>query len=119
VGIDCKATDDYSWKHYVNYPDFVEQLDAKMALKLYQPETVICSWAPPANPFEKNVFETDTVKLYIAIGTKNPSFSGNHDTYQNQDKFEMVYDHRLAALLLPPSEENMVYIFRRKENSTE
>ena len=113
IGIDCKATDDYSWKHYIQYPDFVENMDAKTALKKYKPETVICSWAPPGNTFEKSVFEMDSVKLYIVIGTKNPLFSGNHVTYQNQKNFNMELDPRLSVKILPPSKDNMVYIFKR------
>lgn len=114
IGIACKATDDYSWKHYIHYPDFVENMDAKMALKKYKPETVICSWAPPGNAFERFVFEMDSVKTYIVIGTKNPLFSGNHVTYENQKKFNMEYDYRLSTKVLPQSKDNMVYIFKRK-----
>ncbi len=113
-GANCIATDDYSWKHYINYPDFVEQLAAKDALDKYKPETVICSWTPPGNEFEKNIFRSDTVKLYIVIGSKNPSFSGNEETYQTQQQFTMEHSKRLSKLLLPQSDENAVFLFKRK-----
>lgn len=116
MGVCCDATDDYSWEHYIQYSDFVEKLDAKEALYKYKPDTVICSWPPPGNAFEKSVFQMDSVKLYIVIGTINPSFSGNHDTYQKQEDFTKEYSHRLSSLVLPPSKDNAVYIFRRKFN---
>lgn len=113
-GVDCKATDDQSWKNYISYPEFVEKLDARSALEKYRPETVICSWPPPGNPFEKYVFETESVMQYIVIGTRSPLISGNYDTYQNQKKFTMEIDPKLSGLILPPSEENVVYFFKRK-----
>ena len=113
-GVDCRATDDQSWKNYIAYPEFVEKLDARSALEKYRPETVICSWPPPGNSFEKFVFETDSVIQYIVIGNRNPMISGNQDTYQNQKKFTMETDQKLSSLILPPSEENVVYLFKRK-----
>lgn len=116
VGVKCDATDDYSWDHYIKYPAFVEKLEVREALNKYKPETIICSWPPPGNAFEKSVFKMDTVKLYIVIGTINPLFSGNHDTYQKQEEFTMQYSKRLSSLILPPSKDNAVYVFRRKFN---
>lgn len=113
-GVSCNATDDYSWESYIQYPDFVEKLDAKEALKKYKPDTVICSWAPPGNTFEKSVFMTESVKLYIVIGTKNPALTGNHDVYQKQEEFNMEYNSKLSSLVLPFSNDNAVYIFKRK-----
>lgn len=113
-GIDCLSTDDYSWKHYITYPDFVEKADAKDALKKYNPEAVVCSWPVPGNTYEKNVFMTDSVSLYIVIGTKNPQFAGNFDAYKKAEEFTMELNEELSALILPPSGENAVYIFRRK-----
>lgn len=115
MGVNCDAIDDYSWEHYIKYPNFVEKLEAKEALNKYKPDTVICSWAPPGNTFEKSVFTMESVKLYIVIGTRNPSFSGNHDTYQKQKGFTMEYSQQLSSLVLPPSKDNAVYIFRKKD----
>lgn len=94
MGVNCDATDD---------------------LNKYKPDTVICSWPPLGNAFEKDIFATESVKLYIVIGTKNSSISGNHDTYQQQNGFTMEYSQRLSSLVLPPSKDNAVYIFRRKD----
>ena len=115
MGTNCKATDNYSWNHYIQYPETVEKLDAKEALQKYKPKAVISSWTPPGNTFEQNVFETESVQLYITIGTKNQSFTGNHEIYQKQNGFIMEFSESLSQLLLPPSSENAVYIFRRKE----
>ncbi|AFV03304.1 MULTISPECIES: hypothetical protein [unclassified Dehalobacter] len=114
MGVHCDATDDYSWGKYIQYPDFVEKLEAKEALGKYKPETVICSWSPPGNAFEKSIFTMDFIKLYIVIGSRNPLFTGDHEAYQKQDAFTMEYNQRLSALVLPQSEDNAVYIFRRK-----
>lgn len=113
VGVTCDATDDYSWEHYINYPAYVEKLEATQALAKYKPDTVICSWPPPGNPFEKSIFAMESVKLYIVIATKNPAFAGNHDTYQEQKGFTMEYSQQLSSLVLPPSEDHAIYIFRR------
>lgn len=115
MGVNCDATDNYSWEYYIKYPDFVEKLEAREALNKYAPDTVICSWPPPGNTFEKSIFTMESVKLYIVIGTINPSFSGNHDTYQQQNGFTMEYSQQLSSLVLPPSKDNAVYIFRKKD----
>lgn len=113
---DCKATDDYSWEHYITYPDFVEKADAKAALFKYAPEVVLCSWPVPQNTYEKHVFKTSSVKLYIVIGTRNPAFTGDFGAYNEAEQFTMELNERLSSLILPPSNENAVYIFRRKEH---
>lgn len=114
--VDCKATDDYSWSHYITYPDFVEKADAKAALNQYKPKVVICSWPAPKNTYEKHVFQTTSVDLYIVIGTKSAAYTGDFDTYYNLKHFSMMLDERLSSLVLPPSDENAVYIFRRIGN---
>ncbi|AIQ11005.1 V-type ATP synthase subunit E family protein [Paenibacillus durus] len=111
----CKATDDYSWEHYITYPDFVEKADAKTALNKYNPKVVICSWPVPKNSYEKHVFKTNSVELYIVIGTKSATYTGDFDSYYNADKFSMEINERLSSLVLPPSDENAVYIFKRKD----
>ncbi|AWB44718.1 SAM-dependent methyltransferase [Paenibacillus sp. CAA11] len=111
--LECRATDDYSWKHYITYPDFVEKADSKTALNKYQPKAVICSWPVPKNTYERHVFQSDSVDLYIVIGTKNATYTGDFETYYNQQCFSMELDEHLSSLILPPSDENAVYIFRR------
>jgi hypothetical protein len=115
-GTECVATDDYSWEHYIKYPEFVERLEAKEALKKYQPEVVICSWTPPDNTFEKQIFQTDSVQTYIVIGTSNPLVTGNHTVYQSQEHFQMETSETMSAQILPPATTHAVYIFRRESN---
>ncbi len=114
-GCDVTATDDYSWSKYIVYPEFVEKADARAALLKYKPETVICSWPPPANPFEKIIFGADHVKNYIVIGSKHEFASGNFQEYKNQTGFTMKLDKRLSGMVLPRELENAVYIFKRKK----
>lgn len=113
IGVNCKATDDYSWGQYITYPDFVEKADAKTALNKYRPEVVLCSWPVPNNTYEKHVFKTSSVDLYIVIGTQNPRMTGDFDTYYSIKNFTMEKSETMSSLILPPSEENAVYIFRR------
>ncbi len=115
AGVDCKATDDYSWSHYITYPAFVEKIEARAALQRDQPEIVICSWPVQGNAFEKMVFKTASVSLYIVIGTKNPLYAGDFAAYTDTEAFTMETDVKLSALVLPPSDGNAVYIFRRKK----
>ncbi|MEK5163230.1 hypothetical protein NYE69_12945 [Paenibacillus sp. FSL R5-0527] len=116
-GADCKATDDYSWGHYIAYPDFVEKADARTALRKYSPQAVLCSWPVPQNTYEKHVFKTSSVELYIVIGTNNPKRTGDFESYYRADDFTMELSEELTSLLLPPSDENAVYIFRRRNKA--
>ncbi|MGK9250273.1 hypothetical protein [Paenibacillus humicus] len=112
-GVDCKATDDHSWSHYIEYPKFVEKLDAKQALEKYHPSAVICSWPVPNNTYEKQVFKADSVNLYIVIGTSKSAYTGDFDAYAKADHFTMEKNEMLSAMIVPPSPDNAVYIFRR------
>lgn len=112
-GTKCIATDDYSWEHYITYPDFVENVDAKTALNKYSPEVVLCSWPVPKNTYEKHVFKTRSVELYIVIGTNNPRHTGDFESYRSVENFTMEKNDKMSSLILPPSDENAVYIFRR------
>jgi hypothetical protein len=115
-GTECAASDDYSWEKHIAYPDFVERADAKTALKKYKPDAVICSWPVPGNTYEKHVFQTDSVELYIVIGTSNPKLTGNFDLYNSISHYSMELDEKLSTLIIPPSKENAVYIFRRMKS---
>ncbi|MBZ5498659.1 MAG: SAM-dependent methyltransferase [Acidobacteriia bacterium] len=113
-GVRIAATDDHSWKHAVEYSEAVERLDARQALDKYEPQTVICSWPPPANSFERHVFATKSVELYVVIGSRYRFASGNWEAYSNQSRFEWNHDPTLAGYVLPPELESAILIFRRK-----
>lgn len=114
AGISCTASDDYSWKDFIDYPDFVERMDALEAIRVHRPDTVLCSWPPPGNSFEKNIFLNDSVKTYIVIGSRNPLISGNHEAYASVKNFQMSTLEDLGKKIIPFSEDNVVYLFQRK-----
>ena len=113
-GISARATDDQSWGHTIEYPPEVEKLDAKTALHTYQPHTVLCSWPPPGNSFERHVFLTDSVQTYIVIGSRYPYLSGNWNAYAEQTGFDWGIDETMSKLVIPPGLHNAVVVFRRK-----
>jgi hypothetical protein len=113
-GVQVTATDDYSWSHAVMYPDDVVKRDAKDALSLYAPEVVICSWPPAQNSFERQIFRTRSVQLYIAIGSRHKFAAGNWSDYEEQTSFSFQEAPTLSALVLPPELDTAVYLFRRK-----
>jgi hypothetical protein len=113
-GVQVTATDNHGWNNSVSYPDWVVKLDACATLNQYKPEVAICSWPPAQNDFERCVFETPSVQLYIVIGSRHRFAFGNWDVYRRQRDFELVEDARLATLLVPPELESSVLVFRRK-----
>ena len=113
-GVRITATDNHSWKNAVEYPDWVVRLDAREALRANAPEVVICSWPPSRNDFERHVFNTSSVRLYIVIGSRHQFAFGNWDDYRQQTAFDMKQEKELGALVLPPELETAVYVFRRK-----
>ena len=113
-GANITATDDYSWKHEVHYPEFVVKLDAGDALREYSPEVVLCSWPPAGNSFEQQVFRTKSVQLYIVIGSRHRFAAGNWEEYHKQSAFDFEENETLSQLVLPPELDGAVYIFRRK-----
>jgi len=114
-GVRITATDDYSWKHEVKYPEFVVRKDAVEALREYAPEVVLCSWPPAGNAFERQVFRAKSVKLYIVVSSRHRFAAGNWDDYQQQSQFEREEDETLSRSVIPPELDAVVYIFRRKE----
>ncbi|MDZ4828422.1 MAG: SAM-dependent methyltransferase [Actinomycetota bacterium] len=112
-GVRITATDDYSWKDRVTFPDTVTRQDARKALGARQPEVVICSWPPAGNAFERDVFKTRSVQLYIVISSRHEFSAGNWDAYRGQSTFEFTEDPALSRLVLPPELEPAVYVFRR------
>ncbi|MDD2273289.1 MAG: hypothetical protein PHP95_16800 [Desulfuromonadaceae bacterium] len=113
-GVRITATDDYSWKYEVKYPEFVVRKEAREALRDYAPEVVLCSWPPAGNIFEQQVFRTKSVKLYIVISSRHRFAAGNWEDYLDQSLFECVEDEALSRLVLPPELDAAVYVFRRR-----
>lgn len=113
-GVALTATDNHGWSQAVQYPEWVAKLDAREALAAYAPEVVICSWPPAQNDFERHVFDTPSVQLYIVIGSRHQFAFGNWKDYLRQSAFALEEDKNLGALVLPPELEPAVYVFRRK-----
>jgi hypothetical protein len=113
-GVQITATDNYSWDKAVSYSDQVIKLDAREALNTYTPEAVICSWPPSQNDFERQVFNTSNVQLYIVIGSRHQFAFGNWSDYRKQTFFDIEENKKMNALVLPPELESAVYVFRRK-----
>jgi hypothetical protein len=114
AGVEIVATDDYSWqKTRREITDVVEQ-DARTALRERRPAVVVCSWPPAGNPFEKWVFKTPSVELYIVIGSRSEFAAGNWADYRSQDAFDLTEEPELSALVLPPEIASAVWVFRRR-----
>src|SRR5215213_1984342 len=114
-GVDITATDDHSWSHSIDFPDDVEELDAKTALEKHKPQVVICSWPPAGNGFEEQVFKTPSVELYVVVASQHAFASGNWNAYSSQQDFDYSEDKNLSKLVLPPELEGAVYVFRRRD----
>lgn len=114
-GAHIEATDNQTWKHSLQYPDAVHNCDAKVALRNYKPEVVVCSWPPANNDFERSIFKTDSVQTYILIASRYEFASGNWTDYRKQTTFSLQEDKKLSQLVLPPELECAVYIFQRKQ----
>jgi hypothetical protein len=113
-GVDITATDDYSWGHRIDFPRDVLRQDARTALRVHRPQVVICSWPPAGNSFERHVFTTSSVELYIVIGSRHEHAAGDWATYRRQADFDLAPDPGLSALVLPPELEPAVHLFRRR-----
>lgn len=114
AGADITATDDGSWSHSVRSGDGVVRQDARRALRSRQPSVVICSWPPAGNDFERHVFSTASVDLYIVIGTRHQFGAGDWSAYRRQQDFDGVLDESLTRLVLPPELDPAVHVFRRR-----
>lgn len=118
LGLVVTATDDHSWQDRIAFPDTVERLDAGAALRKYAPRVVLCSWPPAHNSFERAVFRTDSVELYLAIVSTHRFASGNWPDYETQQTFTLERRPDLARLLLPPELGCEVLLFQRKTAQT-
>lgn len=112
-GVDVMASDNQSWKHAISYSDDVELLSAKDVLVRDKPRVVLCSFPPPKNDFERRIFETPSVELYVVITTQHRFAAGDWDCYENQKSFSMTRDAALSKLVLPPELDPAVLLFRR------
>lgn len=110
AGVHITATDDYSWSDSITFPDTVLQQDARTALRVHQPQVVICSWPPAGNPFEQYVFTTASVQQYIVIGSRHEHSTGDWAAYRQQTDFQLTCDERLSRLVLPPEVDHAVYL---------
>ncbi|MBK9519870.1 MAG: SAM-dependent methyltransferase [Anaeromyxobacter sp.] len=113
-GADVSASDDQSWRHAVSYPADVERLDAAEALARHRPRAVLCSFPPPGNGFERRVFTTPSVELYVVVTTRHRFAAGDWQAYQAQRAFDWGPDEGLSRLVLPPELDPAVLVFRRK-----
>ncbi|WP_199753332.1 hypothetical protein, partial [Actinoplanes sp. ATCC 53533] len=96
----------------------VLQQDARTALRIHQPQVVVCSWPPAGNPFEHHVFTAPSVQRYIVIGSRHHASTGNWTAYRSQTGFDLVVDEELSRLVLPPEVEHAVYVFTRAKASS-
>ncbi len=113
-GVAVTATDNFSWDHAIRFDeDDVERLEARQALRTHTPQVVLCSWPPPGNTFEKHVFTTPSVDLYVLITSRNAFAAGNTAAYSTQTDFDMIEDPALSRLVLPNGTAS-VYLFHRR-----
>jgi hypothetical protein len=115
-GVDVTATDDGSWRDAIDYPEQVLCQSAGKALRVHQPQVVLCSWPPPGNSFERQVFATASVELYVVVTTHHELSAGDWTAYREQRTFDLVDDARLGRLVLPPELDGAVLVFRRRSS---
>ncbi len=116
AGVRITATDDHSWKHAVSFPTEVRRQDARAALRARRPQVVVCSWPPAGNTFERHVFSTRSVQLYIVLGSRHEFATGDREAYTKQDGFLMAEHPELSRLVLPPEIDPQVLVFRRLDD---
>ncbi len=116
-GIPVVATDDYSWSSRIKIPSFVVEMDAVRALRDYSPQVVICSWPPPDNSFEQEIFKQPQVETYILITSQHRYAAGDWAAYESQKNFTMTMDKHLSRLLLPPEANSAVYVFKKSDSA--
>ena len=114
AGVTIQATDDRSWSRAIQFPSHVEQMDASKALARYQPKVVLCAFPPPRNTFEREVFRTPSVEVYVVLTTRHQFAAGDWAAYDGQPDFLLHADPALDSLLLPPMIDPCVLVFERK-----
>jgi hypothetical protein len=114
--VDVVATDDGSWRQTraaAGGADVVRQ-DARSALRERRPQVVVCSWPPAGNAFERHVFATPSVELYVVIAGAGEAAAGDWDAYRRQEAFDRTEEPELSRLVLPPEIVPAVSVFRRR-----
>jgi hypothetical protein len=115
-GADVVATDDHSWDRSITYPDDVANESARESLIRRQPRVVLCSWPPADNEFERQVFRTASVELYVVLSSTSEVAAGSWSDYRSQSDFDLEVDVALGRLLLPPETSPAVLVFRRRHD---
>lgn len=113
-GVPVTASDDHSWADRISYPESVVRMDARSALRHFGPQVVVCCWPPSQNTFERDVFETPGVDMYVVILSQHRFATGNWADYASQREFHCEDRPDLAALLLPPELGQQVLLFQRR-----
>jgi hypothetical protein len=111
-GVAVTATDDGSWPA-VTVRDPVQRLDARAALRTRPAPVVLCSFPPAGNGFEKVVFSTPGVELYVVVTTRHRFAAGDWRAYEAQQAFTWSIDESLSRMVLPPEIDPAVLVFRR------
>lgn len=122
VGASVTGVDDCSWEPAKNKikrcADKIQQKSATESLAELNPKVVLSVWPPPGNTFEREIFATKSVHLYMAIVSKHRFASGNWRDYQAQESaprgFSCVTNESMNKLLRPIEAEQQILIFRRK-----
>jgi hypothetical protein len=117
AGVHVRATDDHSWARAIQFSDAVEKLEASQALVRYQPKVVLCAFPPPRNTFEREVFRTPSVDMYVVLTTHHKFAVGDWAAYESQTDFVLQSQTDLDPLLLPPMIDPRVLVFERKSSS--
>jgi len=115
AGAAVRATDDFSWRHAIQFPDSVERLDAAAALERYAPEVVFCSWPPPGNRFERVVFATPSVKTYVVLTTGHRFAAGHWAAYEDETAFQRRTEQDLSRWLYPREVDPVILRFDRRQ----
>jgi hypothetical protein len=116
AGVQIRATDDHSWSRAIQFPQEVEKLEAGQALARYRPKVVLCSFPPPRNSFEREIFRAPSVDLYVVLTTRHTFAAGDWSAYESPGDFELRSDLALDNMLLPPMIDPCVLVFERKSS---
>jgi hypothetical protein len=125
VGVSTIGVDDCSWQpaRRVVLPAkaFTTIQNAAEALRENRPKVVLSAWPPPSNSFERMIFATSSVDLYLAIVSSHQFASGNWQDYQAQELsskgFTCTTNESLNSMLRPLESQQKILIFRRRYKS--
>lgn len=122
VGAPTVGVDDCSWpmaqQTIKSAADKITKRSAKEALAELRPTVVLSVWPPPGNSFEREIFSTKSVELYMAIVSRHRFASGNWRDYKSQESdlrgFSCVTNDVINKMMRPIEAEQQLLIFRRK-----